>query len=474
MKSKISILISLVFCVAFAKSQSYNTATGTYALANNSTGGSNTATGYQALYSLTGGFNNSAHGAWALYSNDGDYNSAYGGSAMFYNTSGYQNSALGFRALYSNTTGFRNVACGADALFTTDGTQLNTAVGYQALYASPSGNFNTALGASSGINCTASYNTYLGASTGANSTGYTNCTAIGYQATVTQDNMMRFGNSSVTSIIGTVNWSWTSDKRIKKDIVENVPGLSFIKLLKPVTFHFDLDAEDAIIQPSFLKDKEGRTIPFTAIELQSRKAKEAIAYSGFLAQDVEAAAKSIHYDFSAVVAPKNEKQLYSIRYAEFVVPLVKATQELSVTHDSLQQVVSDLTTQVNLALAEIAALKSAQDACCTASEKTTSSPSNTKNIKTDNAGLKGGYLEQNIPNPFRNATTIRYHLPGAAENAQIVISTVNGQLLKTFHVSEKNAGQLIIGGGELAAGTYIYSLLVNGQRTDSKRMIVTK
>ena len=42
---------------------------------------------------------------------------------------------------------------------------------------------------------------------------------------------------------------------------------------------------------------------------------------------MEEAAKSVGYDFSGVDAPKNDKDFYGLRYAEFVVPLVKAVQE---------------------------------------------------------------------------------------------------------------------------------------------------
>jgi hypothetical protein len=55
---------------------------------------------------------------------------------------------------------------------------------------------------------------------------------------------------------------------------------------------------------------------------------EKIRYSGgFIAQEVEQAANMIGYDFSGVDAPKNDKDLYALRYAEFVIPLVKAVQE---------------------------------------------------------------------------------------------------------------------------------------------------
>jgi len=52
-----------------------------------------------------------------------------------------------------------------------------------------------------------------------------------------------------------------------------------------------------------------------------------IIRTGFIAQEVEEAAKRVGFDFDGVSAPENETDLYGIRYAEFVVPLVKAVQE---------------------------------------------------------------------------------------------------------------------------------------------------
>ena len=55
--------------------------------------------------------------------------------------------------------------------------------------------------------------------------------------------------------------------------------------------------------------------------------------SGFIAQEVQESANRLGYDFGGVDAPKDaakdaSKRTYGLRYAEFVVPLVKATQEL--------------------------------------------------------------------------------------------------------------------------------------------------
>ena len=59
---------------------------------------------------------NTAYGTEALLNNTtGDYNSAFGEASLKFNTSGYQNTASGFRALYKNTTGYHNTASGHDS-----------------------------------------------------------------------------------------------------------------------------------------------------------------------------------------------------------------------------------------------------------------------------------------------------------------------------------------------------------------------
>ena len=61
-----------------------------------------------------------------------------------------------------------------------------------------------------------------------------------------------------------------------------------------------------------------------------------IRQSGFIAQEVEKAAKESGYDFNGVHKPANENDNYSIGYSLFVVPLVKAVQEQQQIIDSLK------------------------------------------------------------------------------------------------------------------------------------------
>jgi hypothetical protein len=141
-----------------------------------------------------------------------------------------------------------------------------------------------------------------------------NSIAIGYGTTISADNEVFIGNSSTTSIGGAVNWTATSDGRFKKNIESDVPGLNFILGLTPVTYNFDV----------------AKMNEFKAANGMESIEKDDNVYSGFVAQDVQKLAQSLDYDFSGVKVPENvDTQMFGIRYAEFVVPLVQATQELN-------------------------------------------------------------------------------------------------------------------------------------------------
>jgi hypothetical protein len=70
--------------------------------------------------------------------------------------------------------------------------------------------------------------------------------------------------------------------------------------------------------------------------------KEAMIWTGFIAQEVEAAAKEAGFDFSGVDNPARADGIYGLRYAEFVVPLVKAVQEQQQIINDLQKRIAEL------------------------------------------------------------------------------------------------------------------------------------
>ena len=321
----------------------YNTAAGFNSLYSNTTGSYNTAMGRQTLYYNTTGYSNIAIGVKALYRNTnrthlvaiGDsalYNNGYGATqsyhsvqnvavgskALYANTIGGGNTAIGYRTLFNNTSGFGNTAIGDRSLYyNTTGTG-NTAVGFASLMVNDDGHGNTAIGEGAlPSNISGDYNTAVGQDAYQDNSGlvFSNSTALGYNTSISWSNQVHLGNSSITEIAGQVNFSTYSDARIKEDITEDVKGLDFILKLRPVTYHFNLDKENellGIVDSSDYKEKYDI---------------EKIKFSGFIAQEVEQAARACGYDFSGVRKPHSEHDLYGLSYAEFVVPLVKAVQE---------------------------------------------------------------------------------------------------------------------------------------------------
>ncbi|MFZ1675633.1 MAG: hypothetical protein WAT91_00090, partial [Saprospiraceae bacterium] len=109
-------------------------------------------------------------------------------------------------------------------------------------FASTTGDGNTAAGRRAGsafVN--GSHNTFLGAFSNADAAGWGSSVAIGYNATITATNQVRVGFTSTNSIGGYQAWSNISDGRYKNDIRQNVPGLEFIKMLKPVSYKLDIN-----------------------------------------------------------------------------------------------------------------------------------------------------------------------------------------------------------------------------------------
>jgi hypothetical protein len=171
-----------------------NTAVGTAALLFNTTGSDNTAVGTAALVNNDADAN-TALGAFALNSNtSGSGNTATGDKALFSNTTGDFNTGIGTNALFHNSQGVQNTAIGADALGNNTTGDNNTAIGVSALFENDIGSSNIAIGLLALRNNTGgSENTALGFDTLINNTTGNNNTAIGKDAGFNQT----IGNNNV-------------------------------------------------------------------------------------------------------------------------------------------------------------------------------------------------------------------------------------------------------------------------------------
>jgi translation initiation factor IF-1 len=269
-------------------------------------------------------------------------NIAIGDDALLINVTGKENIAIGDEALKSASAedknigigpkalselydGKENVAIGGHALHNLEEGERNIAIGHHSLHKTVTTKQSVGIGYHAGQNIDDDYNTAVG-SEAYNTGSYSNSSAFGYATSISANNQIRLGNSSVSSIGGQVGWTTVSDGRFKTDVTENVSGLEFILKLRPVTYKLDIDAIAAFNEiPDSIRLTEFENLK--AMEIQT----------GFIAQEVQEAAQLSNYVFSGIDLPKNNSDYYGLRYSQFVVPLVKATQEQQNQIDELKE-----------------------------------------------------------------------------------------------------------------------------------------
>lgn len=453
---------------------SNNTAVGTTAFQNASNESNSTAVGYGAMYlSLSSTGYNTAIGTYALNGNRnpsfifgpgnvGSYNVAAGAYALYNDSTGNDNAVIGYEALYGNTSGSFNTVSGLISMYSNTTGSSNVASGLGALYGNTTGSTNTAIGMEAlTSNTTGSENTTLGYAANVGSGALTNATALGANATVSSSNQIVVGSTTVTSIGGYENWTKFSDGRYKKNIQPNVPGLAFINKLNPVTYTLDVSGIEAQLhksEPSLPAIAAGaRKSPTDDPVLkQAMQEKSAVVSTGFIAQDVEKAADSVGFAFSGIDKPKDINQsFYGLRYGDFVPPLVKAVQELSASSSAKDSVIGALVGEVDSLVTKYDVLQAQMS-----------------ELKALLQGKKSAAsLDQNVPNPFTGSTVIGYNLPEGVSSAQMQITDITGKVLAAFPLSGSGKNTLTANVSGFAAGTYCYSLIVNGELVATRKMV---
>jgi trimeric autotransporter adhesin len=443
----------------------FNTAVGCTALLNN-TGSSNTAVGEKAMQGNTAGGFNCALGSGALQNGtSGSDNTALGFQSMF-NTIGADNTAIGYQSGFNDALGSQNIFIGSKSGISCTNGSFNVFIGFQAGNANTDGSFNTYLGFDAGLaNVTGTSNTYLGYLAGSTATGSDN-TYIGYQTNpqgsvsgvsnsgsfgfnsiATAANQIFLGNSTVAEIASFAQGIFgLSDGRYKKNIKENVLGLDFINKLRPVTYTLDVDGINKSL--GIVPDQ---TMTQAAAERESQ------ICDGFIAQEVEKAANETNYNFSGIHKPQNAKDFYALNYSAFVVPLVKAVQELSTQNDLLKSQNDSMKSRLSVVEQKL----------------NSATTSGMVKVSIDNAD-QTTLLGQNIPNPFDHSTLIPFRIPSDCHDASIaIVETATGKIIHLIPVSCTET-QLSFDAGSLASGNYSYSLYVDGKLVETKQMMLTK
>ena len=231
------------------------------------------------------------------------------------------------------------------------------------------------------------------------------------------------GTIGVQLKAGTSGWVVISDRNMK----ENFKTLDLEKVLESIS-----------------------RIPVS--EWSYKTADPNIRYIGPMAQDFD---KEFH------ISGKDGKGINSIDIDGVnmagIQALEKRTNALKLENENLKKTVEDLKN-------EILAIK----------EMLGRSNSNIQNISLPENTKKASLIGNN-PNPFNETTLISYYLPENSGKAELIISEAIGSIpLIRLNLIGTGLGKIEVNKGEIKTGTYIYSLVINGNVVDTKKMVVSK
>ena len=312
--------------------------------------------------------NNSLYGYLAGHNLSTGYENLFFGSQSGFNiTTGDSNSAFGPGALSGQFDPSIGHTIGEPALTITDKLEENCSFGSYNLFYLINGNRNVTMGFQTGQFIAAGSQvqnlddcTLVGAKIRPSADGVTNEIVIGYNGRGGGSNTFTCGNSSITNLMvdsddscdlgksdhrfddiyatnGTIQ---TSDQRLKDSITDTPLGLDFINALRPVQFKWK-DRDEISETEKDIKTSLKGTQTSTDVKRIVQSAKTfSRKHQGLLAQEVKTAldSKGINVDDFAGYVDANVKDnvdAISLRYNEFIGPIIKAIQELSEKVDNL-------------------------------------------------------------------------------------------------------------------------------------------
>ncbi|MEP7259189.1 MAG: tail fiber domain-containing protein [Flavitalea sp.] len=239
----------------------------------------------------------------------------------------------------------------------------------------------------------------------------------------------------------------TSDKTLKKNIENFDHAMDIISELKPAFYEFKNDGKYASLHlptgkhyglmaqdvEEILPGLVGSSVHEVGDD-QPEPAVEAVPEAPGI--NGELPPTDIKLPPPYVSVKKETITIKAVNYVELIPIMIKAIQEQQATIEDLKEKIKILS------------------------------------LRVGSSKLDGAYMEQNTPNPVKTSTIIRYSLPSSSHNASITLTNMKGQLIRTLTLNGPGEGQLSVNRGALAAGTYTYTLYVDGERIESKKMLM--
>ena len=252
-----------------------------------------------------------------------------------------------------------------------------------------------------------------------------------------------------------VDKSTLSDQTIKTNVADLSGSLEKVLDMRGVTYDWDGSSHPNLVLDS-------------------------VSHVGFIAQEI--------YAIDPLLTFVDEDTLMHVEYDKIVPILAEAISELNetvVAQDSIIEVLEDENLAQQTEIDDLNDRLTQLENCLSGilpflCQMNNSSIQPTQEIVQEqlraaiNVNLSDRnsiILNQNVPNPFAESTTITFSIPTSVQKAQIHFYDGQGKLINSVDIIERGNGQLNVFANDLSTGVYTYSLVADGQIVSTKRMV---
>ena len=281
-----------------------------------------------------------------------------------------------------------------------------------------------------------------------------------YNRTSLRDRAIFYVNEH--GVVYSRGYALISDRSEKENIEPIENALDRLMQLQGLSFNFIdhfADERSGRTMPSqdeIFESARQRTPELTKETFLQIKEEQSRRRLGVIAQDVEKV-------FPELVRTQ-EDGLKTVFYSELTAVLIEAIREQQAQIETLNARIE----QLERGIIGIPAPPPVQ---------TMSAPAPASSddwTSFDETTVRVAALYQNVPNPFRQGTEIRFYLPQTVAAAFLIFYDLQGRQLHQITLTQRGEGVEFISGSQFAPGIYLYALIADGQAVAVKQMIITE
>ena len=220
-----------------------------------------------------------------------------------------------------------------------------------------------------------------------------------------------------------------SDSTLKNNVTPLINSLALLKQLNGINFKWDT-----------------LNYPWKNLETDNQ--------IGYIAQDVNAIVPEVVF--------QDDSGYYHVDYQKLMPMVTEGMKQLDSVNQALETRITAIEDCINSAN------------ICASQLRLNEEDDNNEGQVVELENLNAIILDQNLPNPFKEKTTINYSIPEEVIEAQLLFYDMNGRIIKQVDINERGDGKMTVYGENLKNGIYTYSLIADGELISTKRMVKSK